>query len=85
MPVPSSDQRNAQRKMLDEQIAAEPLLPHPDLPPDAKPRPVEDHLRLFHRKPQAFLGIVENGRVRLVDPEVRLPEKASVIVVATGE
>jgi hypothetical protein len=85
MPVPSSDQRSAQRKMLDEKIAAEPLLPHPDLPPDAKPLPVEDHLRLLQRKPQAFLGIVENGRVRLVDPDVRLPEKANVIVVAPGQ
>ena len=82
--VPTSDQRSARRKALDEQIAEEPMLAIPELGPEAKAMPVEEHLRLLKRKPQAFLGVVENGQIRLVDPDVRLPEKASVIVVAPG-
>jgi hypothetical protein len=85
MSVSSSDQRSAQRKVQNEQIAAETPLSPPDLPPGAKPLPVEEHLRALQRKPQAFLGVVENGLVRLIDPDVRLPERSSVIVVASGK
>jgi hypothetical protein len=51
------------------------------LPPDAVPRPVEEHLRRIRPRPQAFLGVVENGLVRPVDPGIRLPERACVIIV----
>jgi hypothetical protein len=78
----SPDQRSAQRRVQDEQLAAEPLLPPPDLPLDAKATPVEEHLGRLHSHPQAFVGIVENGLIRLLDPDVELPEQSRVIVVA---
>jgi hypothetical protein len=79
MPVPEPDTRSDRRKMLDEQIAAEPPLPPPDSV--AAPRPVEEHLRRA-RRPVAVLGVVENGLVRPLDPQVKLPERARVIIVA---
>ena len=48
----------------DEEIAAEPKLSHPDLPPDAKPAPMEAHLARLRRRPVAVAGVVENGLVR---------------------
>ena len=81
MPI-ERDGRTAKRKKRDEQIAVEPPLPPLELPPDAKPAPVEHHLRKLRRQPRAFLGVVENGVVRPLDPDVRLPERSSVIIVA---
>ena len=72
-----------QRRLRDEQIAAEAPLAPLELPPDAPALPVEEHLRKLCR-PQAFLGVVENGVIRPVDPGVRLPERSSVIIVAAG-
>jgi hypothetical protein len=74
--------RSASRRALDEKIAAEPALPPPQLPPDAAPAPVEDHLRSRQRHPLALPGVVENGMIRLIDPGVTLPERSRVIVVA---
>lgn len=83
MPDNMSEARTAQRQLLDEQIAKEPPLPPPTLPPDAKPAPLEDHLRKLRPRPVALVGIVENGLVRLLDPDVKLPERSRVIVVAS--
>ncbi len=80
MPIPQPDLRSERRKALDEQVASEPHLPLPAIPPDEQPRPLETHLR--HRRPVAVVGVVENGLVRLLDPRVRLPEQSRVIVVA---
>ena len=80
MPTPQPDLRSEHRKVLDEQLASEPHLPHPAILPSEQPRPLEGHLR--HRHPVAVVGVVENGMVRLLDPRVRLPEQSRVIVVA---
>jgi hypothetical protein len=40
----SVDERRPERRALDEQIAAEPPKPAPDLPPDAPSLPVEAYL-----------------------------------------
>jgi hypothetical protein len=79
-PVP--DQRSPTRKHLDEQIAAEPPLAPPVLPAGAGPTPLEVHLNKYPR-PLAIAGVVENGLVRLLDPDMKLPEHSRVIIVAT--
>jgi hypothetical protein len=68
-------------RISDEAIAAEPLLPPPVLPADAVPRPLEAFLPRA-RKPVAVAGVVENGLVRPLDPTVRLPEHARVVIIA---
>jgi hypothetical protein len=83
MAIPQPDVRSDQRKAQDEQIASEPPLPHPVLPPGERPRPVEEHLRPLRRRPVAVLGVVENGLVRPLDPQVKLPERSRVIIVAS--
>jgi hypothetical protein len=80
--TPAADQRSPERRALDEQIAAEPPLPPLDLPADATPLPMESHLAR-HRRPLAVPGVVENGLVRPLDPAVKLPEHARVIIVAS--
>ena len=82
MTIPAADSRTPERKARDEQIAAESLLPPPDLPPGTIPTPVEAHLPP-RRRPIAITGVVENGLVRPLDPAVHLPEHARVIIVAT--
>jgi hypothetical protein len=82
MTAPAPDTRSAERRDRDEQIASEPQLPPPDLPPGAAASPVEAHLRP-RRRPVAVAGVVENGLVRPLDPGVKLPEHARVIIVAT--
>jgi hypothetical protein len=79
---PAVDQSSPERRARDEQIAAEPPLAPLDLPPDATPSPMEAHLAR-HRRPLAVPGIVENGLVRPLDPAVKLPEHARVIIVAS--
>ena len=81
MPVPQADHRSSHRKVQDEQIAAEPQLPPPDLGGAQAPRPMEDFLP--RRQPVAVIGIVENGLVRPLDPQVRLPDRSRVIIVAS--
>ena len=66
---------------MDEQLASEPHLPHPDIPPGEQPLPLEELIP--HRRPVAVVGVVENGLVRLLDPRVTLPEHSRVIVVAS--
>jgi len=84
MATTSPDERTEQRKKQDEVIASEPQLAPPDLPRGVAALPVEEHLRKRRRRPQAFLGVVENGLIRLIDPEVRLPDRSSVIIVTPG-
>jgi hypothetical protein len=71
--------------MLDEQVAAEPPLPIPELPPGAVAEPLEVHLARQTRRPIAIAGIVENGLVRPLDPTVHLAESSRVIIVAAEE
>jgi hypothetical protein len=81
---PQPDNRSAERKERDEKIAAEEPLAPPDLPEGAEPLPVEDHLNRI-RRPFAIAGRVENGVVRPIDPNVKLPEHARVIIVAAED
>jgi hypothetical protein len=80
MTLPQPDLRSERRKLQDEQLANEPQLAAPDLDAGTPPAPVEEHLR---RRPLAVMGVVENGMVRLLDPEIRLPERSRVIVVTS--
>jgi hypothetical protein len=82
MRVPEPDSRSEKRKADDERIAAEPHRPPPDIPAAIIPKPIEEHLRKARRRPVALMGIVENGLVRPLDPEVALPERSRVIIVA---
>jgi hypothetical protein len=82
MLTPETDDRSAARKLRDEEIAALPKLPPPDLNPNAPALPLEIHLSR-QRRPLAVAGIVENGVVRPIDPSIVLPEHARVIIVAT--
>jgi hypothetical protein len=82
MTVPEVDSRSPERRARDERIAAEPRMAPPELPPDSRPLSMEPHqLRLAH--PIAIAGIVENGIVRPLDPDVKLPEHSRVIIVAS--
>jgi hypothetical protein len=71
-------------RLCDAQIAAEPPLAPPGLLPDAASSPLEAHLLRSARHPLAVAGVVENGLVRPLDPAVKLPEHALVIIVAAG-
>ena len=83
MTIPEADPRSPGRRLRDEQIAAEPPMAPPELPPDAAPMPLETHLSRPERHPLAITGVVENGMVRPLDPAVRLPEHSRVIIVAS--
>ncbi len=82
MTKPEEDSRSPARRARDEVIAAEPPLAPPALPPEAVPLPLESHLARRRTRPVAVAGIVENGVVRPLDPAVKLPEHARVIIVA---
>ena len=82
MSTPAPDLRDSHRRALDEQIASEPPLAPPDLPPGASSAPVEAYLA-SRRRPLAVSGVVENGLIRPLDPDVRLPERSRVIIVTT--
>jgi hypothetical protein len=84
MITPDQDDRSAERKLLDEEIAAASPLPLPDLPPGTTPLPMEVHLQRL-RRPIAVPGVVENGLVRPLDPAVQLPEHARVVIVAASQ
>ncbi|MBA3313195.1 MAG: hypothetical protein M3552_08850 [Planctomycetota bacterium] len=84
MPTPTSELRSPQRQSRDEQVAAEPPLPPPSLPADASAVPVEAHFAA-PRRPLAMAGVVENGLVRPLDPDVKLPERSRVIIVAAED
>jgi hypothetical protein len=82
MTIAGIDSRSPERRSRDEEIAAEPQLAPPELPPDARPTSMEEYQgRLTH--PRAITGIVENGLVRPLDPSVKLPERSRVIIVAS--
>ena len=82
MTASTSDLRSQQRRLLDEQIASESPIPPLDLPPGAAASAVETHLVSRYR-PMAVAGVVENGLVRPLDPDVKLPEHSRVIIVAS--
>jgi hypothetical protein len=75
------DTRTDNRKALDEELAAAPSLPIPAPSPGDVPRPLEAFLH--PHRPVAFVGIVENGVVRLLDERASIPEHSRVIVVAS--
>jgi hypothetical protein len=78
----SEDDRSTERRIQDNEIAAEPKLLPIDLPVHASATPIETHLhQLSH--PMAVAGVIENGLVRVLDPFVNLPEHSRVIIVAT--
>jgi len=83
MTTPEVDQRSPERLARDEQIAAEAKMPPMQLPADTAAVPVENHLGLPVCHPVAIVGIVENGLVRPMDPAVKLPEHAQVIIVSS--
>ncbi len=83
MTTPGVDRRGPERRAHDEQIASEPQLAPLELPPGAAPSAMEAHLGRLRRRPLAVRGIVENGLVRPLDPAVKLPEHAQVIIVAS--
>src|SRR5262245_8363367 len=68
MTTPAPDNRSPQRRALDEQIASEPPLAIPDLPPDATPSPVETHLAR-QRRPVAVAGAVAQRPVPPPGPQ----------------
>ena len=77
------DHRTPSRRVQDEQIASEIPLAPLDLPPSASSAPIEKHLA--RRRPLALAGVVENGLVRPLDPAVKLPEHARVIIVTSEQ
>ena len=79
---PQPDDRSDLQRASDERIAAEAPLPPPVLAPGAVPLHLEAILRGRSGNPFAIAGIVENGLVKPLDPAVRLPEHARVIIVA---
>lgn len=85
MTTPKIDERSPERRLRDEEIAAEPPLPPLELPPDGPAAPVETHLETQRRHPIAVVGVVENGLVRPLDPAVKLPERSRVIIVASEQ
>ncbi len=76
------DTRSKLRRELDEAAASEPMLEAPRLSPDAILRPIEALLR-SSKRPSAVPGIVENGVVRPLDPNVKLIERAQVLIVSS--
>ncbi len=79
----SADDRSAERRARDEQIAAEPPVQMPEIPAGSATEPVEAHLDRLRRRPLAIVGIVENGLVRPLDSAVKLLEHSRVIIVTT--
>jgi hypothetical protein len=82
MVVVGVDSRSIERRIRDELIAAEPQLAPLDVPADAMPMAMEAH-QVRVAQPLAITGIVENGLVRPLDPNVKLPERSRVIIVAS--
>lgn len=77
-----ADQRSPQQRARDEQVAASPKLPSPDLQADASAKPVETFLDSARPRLMAVMGVVESRLIRPVDPAVKFPEHARVIIVA---
>ena len=83
MAIAKTEPRSIDRKLKDEQIAAEPPMAPPALSASERALPMEEHLKRLRKRPVAILGIVENGLVRPLDPHVKLPDHAHVIIVAS--
>jgi hypothetical protein len=81
--IPDIDRRSPDRRARDEQIAAAPPLSPPEIASNVEALPVEAHLGQLHPRPLAIVGVVENGLVRPLDPDVKLPEHSRVIIVAS--
>ena len=81
MTAPMPDTRSAERKARDEEIAARPPLPIPDTS-GMTPMPLE-HFMGRARRPVAYIGVVENGVIRPLDPTITLAERSRVIIVAS--
>jgi hypothetical protein len=79
---PKPDDRSDAQREIDERIASEAPLSPPEITPGTVPLPLEAVLRGRSGHPFAVAGIVENGLVKPLDPAVRLPEHARVIIVA---
>ena len=75
------DHRSQKRREADDQIAAEPPVPIPEIDPGSLPRPLEIHLARM-MKSSAIEGVVEDGVVKFSDPGVELPEQTRVVVIA---
>ena len=75
------DTRTPEQIASDERIASEPHEPIPDIPAGTKLYPFE----YFEpkRRPTATMGIVENGIIRPLDPNVHLTEQSRVIIVTS--
>ena len=84
MITPKPDQRSPERRAMDERIAAEPRLAPLAVPPNASCSPLEGHLGR-QRRPIAVAGVVENGLVRPLDPNIKLSERSRVIIVASDD
>lgn len=84
MATEANDPRSKRRRDLDDLIAAEPMLPPPDLPIGTASAPVEAYLAP-RRRPLAVAGVVENGLIRPLDPGVRLVERSRVIIVTADQ
>jgi hypothetical protein len=85
MAPPSIDNRSPERRAMDEEIANEPKLPIPEIPPGTIPRRFEEVPEFHSSKPVACEGIYENGVVRLLDDSIQIPEHARVIVLAAAK
>jgi hypothetical protein len=81
--IPDIDRRSPDRRARDEQIAPVPPMAPPEIPPHVDALPVEARLGQPHPRPLAIVGVVENGLVRPLDPDVKLPEHSRVIIVAS--
>lgn len=82
MDLEEPDPHTPEEQALDEQLASEAPRAPISLPPGARPSPMEAHLHRKPKRPMAHMGVVEDGVVRLLEPGVRLPEGAKVIIVA---
>lgn len=76
------DDRNEERRRLDDQLATEPRKPRPPVAADEGPKPMESFLRPEDLpRPKAAVGVIEKGVVRPLDEELRLPEHRRVLIV----
>lgn len=83
MTMADVDTRSPERRIRDEQVAAEPQIAPLDLPSGAATSSVDTLLGRRKGRPMAVSGIVENGLVRPLDPAVKLLEHSRVIIVAS--
>jgi hypothetical protein len=79
---PEKDTRSEDRKMRDEQAAAEAPKPRPLSHGAGDAKPMEAFLKAEDLpRPKAVVGVVEKGLVRPLDPGLQLPERCRVLIV----